>query len=158
MGSQSPTVLVVMGGSCAKLAMKDRQNEKLSHHDLMMDNFNEIEKSIEKELAMIKEKLRSQENEIQRRKDKLEKMEIEVRRKRPEITEKLLVADSKLVNLQREILEKKARKKDALRTREERIGYIERAIVRAGDRCEPSNKSQMTGLNYVGEEKDDGEY
>ena len=56
------------------------------------------------------------------------------------------------------MLEKEASKKDALRSREERIGYIERALVRAGNRCEPSKKSQMTGLDSVGEEKDDGEY
>ena len=75
---QSLTFLFVMGALCVKLAKKKCQmeNEKqkmpsykpreiksvsnrstsekenLSNHDLIMDKFNEIEKSIEKDLAM----------------------------------------------------------------------------------------------------------
>ena len=98
-----------MGGSCAKLAIMDSQKgqkkqemttsssikimsvseksnkEQLSNHDLMKDKFNEIEKGIGIEIAMIKEKLRSQENEIQLRKDKLQKMEMDIKRKMAEI-------------------------------------------------------------------------
>ena len=125
------------------------ENEKLSNHDLLMDSFNEIEKSIEKEMAMIKEKLRSQEKEIQQRKHK---------RKRVEIAEKLLVADKKLANMQREMLEKDERNTKVLQTMEERIGEIERASIEEGDRFKLSKKSHLTSLDSVGEETEDGEY
>ena len=161
-----------MGGSCTKLSLTDCQkgqkiqssldrstseDDKLSNHDLMMDKFNEFEKSY-KEMTMIKEKLRSQEKEIQIRKDKVEKMEMEDRRKWAEIAEKLLVADKKLADVQKEMLEKEARNKKALCTMEERIGEIQRAQVGGGGMCKSSKKRQLTGLDSVGEEKDDEEY
>ena len=78
LGLQSLTFLFVMGASCVKLAKKEcqmeqkkqnkptnkpkeiksvsyrstKEKENLSNHDLIMDKFNEIEKSIEKNLAM----------------------------------------------------------------------------------------------------------
>ena len=83
---------------------------------------------------------------------------MEVRRKWAEIAEKLLVVDKKLADVQKEMLEKEARNKKALRTMEERIGEIQRAQVGGGGMCKSSKKRQLTGLDSVGEEKDDGEY
>ena len=51
---------------------------------------------------------------MQLKQDKLENMEMEVERKRAEITEKLMLADQKLADMQSKISKKEARNKRVL--------------------------------------------
>ena len=184
LGPQSLSVLAVMGASCVKLAMKgcqkgqekhtnkkqrlmkikamsgreNSENKDVTKHDDLMQKFKEIEKSIENEKIMIRDKLRSEEREFQLRKDKIEKIEIEVERKRAEIAEKLLLVDQKIADMQSKIFKKEARNKKVLRTLEERIGEIERASVERGGRLKLLMKCPLTRYDSIGEEKEDGEY
>ena len=118
-----------------------------------MDNFKEIEKSIEKEMKIIRNKQRNREIEIQLRKDKLEKMEMEVERKTAEIAEKLLLADENLADMQSKMFSKEAGNKKVVRTLEERTGEIERAPVEGDNRPRLLLKGTSTRLDSVGEEK-----
>jgi hypothetical protein len=167
-----------MGGSCVKLAMKEKQNntknrkmklksvsvrensehKNLSNHDLRMDKIKEIKKSLEKAMIIIRDKLRSEENEIQLRKDKVEKIEMEVERKTAEIAEKLLIADENLADMQSKMFSKEAGNKKVVRTLEETIGEIERASVEGDKRRRLLLKGTSTHVDSVGEEKEDGEY
>ena len=143
-----------------KKSMSGRENSEninVTNPDLMMDKFKEIEKSIEKEKKMIRDKQRSEENKIQFRKDKLEKMEMEVKRKRAEIAEKLLLTDQRLADMQSKMFKKEARNTKVLQTFEERIGEVERASVERDDRLKLLMKGP-TRLDSVGEEKEDREY
>ena len=128
-----------------------------SNDDLMMDKFKEIEKCIEKEMTMIRDKQRTEEKEIQLRKDKLEMMEMEIERKRAEIAEKLLLTDQRLADMQSKMFKKEARNTKVLQTFEERIGEVERASVERDDRLKLLMKGP-TRLDSVGEEKEDREY
>ena len=55
------------------------ENKDVTKHDNLLEKFKEIEKSIENQKIMIRDKLRSKEKEFQLRKDKIE---MEVERKR----------------------------------------------------------------------------
>ena len=129
---------------------ENSENINVTNPDLMMDNFKEIEKSIEKEMKIIRKKQRNREIEIQLRKDKLEKMEMEVERKRAEIAENILLVDQKLADMPSKIFKKEARNKKVLRTLEERIGEIERASVERNDKVKLLMKGPSTRLDSVG--------
>ena len=134
---------------------ENSENKSFKNHDLRMDKLKEIEKSLEKEMIMIQDKLRSQENEIQLRKEKVEKMEMEVERKTAEIAEKILLADQNLADMQSKMFKEEARK--VVQTLEERTGEIERASVERDNRIKSLLKGRSTRLDSVGEEKEDGD-